>query len=464
MAPNSKKAREAEMLEVLAKAGIFTPETLSQTLDESSRLSTEQNVDAASQEMLERLEQEGIYSLEALDDILEGRGHDGEELSAFDPTAELVALFQREVEAEMVEPAILLPADLFLDTAGEDIRRRLFLTQDVEGRELCLRPDFTIPICRHYLEHGEAGREAALGYFGPVFRQRTGESAEFLQAGIELFGNDDRAAADADVLALAHEAANLFAVDAPQVKIGDEGLFLALLDGLGLAQPLRRRLRGLFGTPERLLATIRRLASGEGDAEALRHAGILSALAGSRPDEARNLVEDLLGLAGIATVGGRSAHEIAERFLERAALAADGGMTAEAGGILTRYLAITCSPEHAVDALDAFQAQVKIDMTAAIDLFARRNDAFRDCGIELDRPVFRADFGRNLDYYTGFVFEMRDADRGLLGGDKPVIGGGRYDGLIERLGSPRPVAACGFSMWLDRLGLTGYGQELGERG
>jgi ATP phosphoribosyltransferase regulatory subunit len=423
MAPNTMKGREAEMLAMLADAGIDTPE--------------------------------------ALEEALGGPTGDAAELSAFDPTAELVALFQREVEAEMVEPAILLPADLFLDTAGEDIRRRLFLTQDVEGRELCLRPDFTIPICRHYLEHGEPGREAALGYFGPVFRQRANESAEFLQAGIELFGNDDRAAVDADVLALAHEAANLFAVDAPQVKIGDEGLFLALLDGLGLAQPLRRRLRGLFGTSERLLATIRRLASGEADAEALRHAGILSALAGSRPDEARNLVEDLLGLAGIATVGGRSAHEIAERFLERAALAADGGMTAEAGDILTRYLAITCSPERAVDALDAFQAEVKIDMTAAIDLFARRNDAFRDCGIELDRPTFRADFGRNLDYYTGFVFEMRDADRG---DDRPVIGGGRYDGLIARLGSPRPVAACGFSMWLDRLGIAGYGQELGERG
>ena len=423
MAPTTMKGREAELLAMLAEAGIETPEALAEMLD---------------------------------------GGPEGDELSAFDPTAELVALFQREVEAEMVEPAILLPADLFLDTAGEDIRRRLFLTSDAEGRELCLRPDFTIPICRHYLEHGEAGREAALGYFGPVFRQRDRETAEFLQAGIELFGNTDRAAADADVLALAHEAASLFAVETPQVKIGDEGLFLALLDGLGLAPPLRRRLRGLFGTPERLLSTIRRLSSGAGDAEAVRHAGILGALAGSKPEEARNLVEDLLGLAGIATVGGRTAHEIAERFLERASIASAGGLTPEAGAILGRYLAITASPERAVDALDAFQAETRVDMSRAIDLFARRNDAFRDCGIELDRPLFRADFGRNLDYYTGFVFEMRDSDRlGEPGGDRPVIGGGRYDGLLERLGSPREVAACGFSMWLDRLGIAGYGQELG---
>jgi ATP phosphoribosyltransferase regulatory subunit len=412
-------------------------------------------------EMLRLLAEVGIDTPEALSELLDGGG---EELSAFDPTAELVALFQRETEAEMVEPSILLPADLFLDTAGEDIRRRLFLTADAEGHELCLRPDFTIPICRHYLETGAAGREAALGYFGPVFRQRVDEPAEFLQAGIELFGNEDRAAADADVLALALEAATLFAVDEPIVKIGDEGLFLALLDGLGLAAPLRRRLRGLFGTPERLLATIRRLSAGEGADEAIRHAGILGALAGSKPEEARSLVEDLLGLAGIATVGGRSAHEIAERFLERAAVASAGGLTPEAAGVLTRYLALETSPERAVDALDAFQREVGLDIASAIDLFARRNEAFRDCGIGLDRPVFRADFGRNLDYYTGFVFEMRDPDRaGEIGGDKPVIGGGRYDGLLERLGSTTPVAACGFSMWLDRLGIGGYGQELGDR-
>jgi len=420
--PSDLPPNGAEMVRMLAEAGITTPDELG----------------------------------EALDALI---GGEGDELSGADPTAELVALFQSEAEAEMVEPAILLPADLFLDTAGEEIRRRLFLTSDAEGRELCLRPDFTIPICRHYLEAGPAGREAALGYFGPVFRQRADESGEFLQAGIELFGNDDRAATDADVLALAHQSAAIFGLDAPTVKVGDEGLFLALLDGLGLAAPLRRRLRGLFGAPERLIATIRRLGEGAGEASAVRHAGLLGALAGSKPEEARQVVEDLLGLAGIETVGGRTAHEIAARFLEQASLASEGGLTREAAAVLTRYLAIATSPEKAVDTLDAFQSEVGIDMGAAIDLFARRNEAFRDCGIELDRPTFRADFGRNLDYYTGFVFEMRDPDRA---DDKPVIGGGRYDALLERLGSATAIPACGFSIWLDRLGISGYGQQPGE--
>ena len=48
--------------------------------------------------------------------------------------------------------------------------------------------------------------------------------------------------------------------------------------------------------------------------------GVLAALAGSDPKAAHHLVTDLLSIAGIAAVGGRSVAEIAERFLEQAAL------------------------------------------------------------------------------------------------------------------------------------------------
>src|SRR6202012_5121785 len=52
------------------------------------------------------------------------------------------------------EPSILQPAEIFLDRSGEEIRRRTFTLADPSGRELCLRPDLTIPICRHAVEAG----------------------------------------------------------------------------------------------------------------------------------------------------------------------------------------------------------------------------------------------------------------------------------------------------------------------
>src|SRR5690242_8724492 len=113
----------------------------------------------------------------------------------------LIARFERAGYAR-VEPAILQPADPFLDLSGEDIRKRMYLTLDPQGRELCLRPDLTIPVSRDYLASPAAGKPAGFCYLGPVFRYRENEAAEFLQAGIESFGRTDIVAADAEMLAL----------------------------------------------------------------------------------------------------------------------------------------------------------------------------------------------------------------------------------------------------------------------
>src|SRR5438876_11903293 len=119
----------------------------------------------------------------------------------------LIASFERAGYAR-VEPAILQPAEPFLDLSGEDIRKRMYLTADPQGRELCLRPDLTIPVSRDYLASLAAGTPQGFCYLGPVFRHPKEKSeghngsSEFLQAGIESFGRSDTAAAAADMLAL----------------------------------------------------------------------------------------------------------------------------------------------------------------------------------------------------------------------------------------------------------------------
>lgn len=366
----------------------------------------------------------------------------------FDPVGDLIDLFNT-TGAMLVSPPILQPASVFLDTAGEDIRRRLFVTTGADGEELCLRPEFTIPVCLEYLSGDVGGLPATFAYMGPVFRQRPGELGEFQQAGIERFGEADRTAADAETIGLAFDAIGCFGLVDPEVRIGDEGLFSALLDALELPAAVRRRLRAAFGDAERLEATLAALVARD-TSDIVSHAGFLGAIAGTNHDAARAVVEDLLAIAGIKAVGGRSAHEIAERFLEQAALKAEGGLSAEKARIIRGFLAISGPPEAAAKALDTFAKASKVDMTDAIGTFKARNREMAARGIQLDTLTFAAGFGRNLDYYTGFVFEMLDPD----GEDgKPVLGGGRYDTLLERLGADAPIPAIGFSMWLDRLAL-----------
>ncbi len=55
---------------------------------------------------------------------------------------------------------------------------------------------------------------------------------------------------------------------------------------------------------------------------------------------------------------------------------------------------------------------------------------------------------RGLDYYTRTTFEVT---HGALGAQNSILGGGRYDGLAESLGSRIPAPGIGFSIGEDRL-------------
>ena len=144
------------------------------------------------------------------------------------PAENLAALFAGSGFAH-VEPPILQPAEVFLDVSGEELRRRLFLTTDPAGHELCLRPDLTIPTARLHVAGGDPGRVARYSYLGPVFRYRPDAPSEFAQGGAESFGVADAAAEDAAMLGLAVEAVRVLGAGAPTIRIGDVGLLAALV-------------------------------------------------------------------------------------------------------------------------------------------------------------------------------------------------------------------------------------------
>lgn len=343
-----------------------------------------------------------------------------------------------------VTPPVLQPIEPFLELSGEDIRRRIFVTQDVSGAEMCLRPEFTIPVCRLHRARG-AGAQADYGYLGPVFRLAADEPDEFLQAGIESIGRTDIPAADAEVLGLALEGLALFGHASPVVRLGDMGLTVALLDGLGVPPAAKRRtLRALAAG--RSLDGITNAATPEDP-----HAGLLAAIQGQDPRGVRAFVEDVLAIAGISAVGGRSAGEIAERFLAKASAQASGGagLNAENRAVIERYSAIAGDPDAAARSLRALVAEAGIRhdaVAAALDLFEERNGFIAARGLALDAFRFSGGFARNLDYYTGFIFEVTG------GADRPVlVGGGRYDGLLTHLGAPEPQPAVGCTFWVDRV-------------
>jgi ATP phosphoribosyltransferase regulatory subunit len=351
------------------------------------------------------------------------------------------------------EPAILQPAEPFLDLSGEDIRKSLYLTTDLSGEELCLRPDLTIPVARDYLASSRAGQPAGFSYLGPVFRYRSGQASEFLQAGIESFGRQDRAAADAETLALALEATAAFGVRDVEIRTGDVALFNALLDALDLYPVWRRRLVKDFHRKISLEQDLEGLARTTATTRS-EYEGVLAALAGSDRKAALAFVTDLMSIAGTTNVGGRTTAEIADRFLEQSTLKG-GALPREAITVLKRFLSISGNPDDAIAALRALTADAKLDLAGAIDQFESRIGFMAARGIDVKTTRFSTAFGRGLDYYTGFEFELHHKGNGA----EPLVAGGRYDGLMTQLGSPAPIPAVGFSVWVDAL--TRIGRKVG---
>jgi ATP phosphoribosyltransferase regulatory subunit len=157
-----------------------------------------------------------------------------------------------------------------------------------------------------------------------------------------------------------------------------------------------------------------------------------------------------MSIAGTTNVGGRTVAEIADRFLEQSTLKA-GALPRDALGIIKRFLSIAGDPNEAVAQLRALAADAKLDISAAIDQFESRVGFMAARGIDTGKTRFSTSFGRGLDYYTGFEFELHQRGDGA----EPLVAGGRYDGLMTQLGSSAPIPAVGFSIWVEALTQAG---------
>jgi ATP phosphoribosyltransferase regulatory subunit len=365
----------------------------------------------------------------------------------------LMAIFTR-AGYEHVAPSIIQPANMFLDVVGESLRARTYVFSDPNGEELCLRPDLTVPTCRlHLARHPQGAVPARYCYNGSAFRYQPGGDThahprEFRQAGIECFAAPDPEEADAAVLALTVEAVRAAGIGALHLRFGDLGLFRALLGALALPERWRRRLQHQFWRPEAFRAELNRLTSAEALRAPALKAEVIDRLDPETPMSALQAVEEYLEKAGLPLMGTRTLPEIAERLLAAAADARASPLAADTANAIESYVAVKTPARAAVRELNRLLRQYRIDLVEPLRAFQRRLDDLDAAGIITDEAEFSAEFGRNLEYYTGFVFEIVVPE---LGPKSPLAGGGRYDRLLAEVGAPVEVPAVGSSIHTERL-------------
>ena len=355
-----------------------------------------------------------------------------------------------------LDTPLLEPTELFLRKSGGELASQLFSFTDPATRAVSLRPEFTAPAMRHYLENTrDIELPARWQYCGPVFRfdgaaseDDAASGSQFTQIGGELLGAAS-VVADAELLDLAVSALDVSGLRDWTLRLADLNILNILLEPLGLSE----RARAFVAQNVPLLQDGPSVIPGiVEDARRLHIAGRASdddylsqAVQGLDDDEARHVLLGVLRSNPLDQLGQRKPEEVVERLLRKI-------RRPDAEETLRLALESACElaqvrgePSDVLSGAAAVLLRAGADASATgrlqeiISLLPQREEAAGR--IELDLGLVRG-----LAYYNGIIFEVSHSSW-----PGPLGGGGRYDGLARDLGGSHRLPALGFAYNLDSL-------------
>jgi len=356
-----------------------------------------------------------------------------------------------------IDTPLIEQADYFLIKAGDAAINRL-VSFELNGQTLCLRPEFTAPAARVYIERfQDHPGPVRLQFAGPILQyDNSGHGAiiEQIAVGAELI-NEYSAAADAEVIALAIRLLESAGVTDWRLSIGHSGLIERFLDRYQLSRQMRRFVIAHLPVLRQGAAGLRQtleILAGQEQANRQAAQPVNNSL-----DAEAALYALLQAMPQHGPTGGRTREEIAHRLLDKQQRGDQHDRARHALQDLQRLLENAVSPAALLASLDNDLLQpIAQHVVDTFDLLAFH-------GLPDDRIAFDLSFTRSLDYYTGLVFEcyLDGAEDVLLGG------GGRYDELIGLLGARRTVPAVGFMLYitpiLDARQRSGVSQATSDR-
>ena len=358
---------------------------------------------------------------------------------------------------QMLETPVLEPTELFMRKSGGELASQLYSFIDAGSNSVSLRPEFTSPIMRHYLENKSSiSLPARWQYSGPVFRfdaSHPDASGQFTQVGGELIGSSD-IEADIELLKLAVAVPTKLGLDCWSLRLADLDILNSLLDPMGISdrarsfiiQSMPKLSEGRSVVPnllqEGLLIHLVCGTNGSSDPE---DAALRQAIHGLNDTQARSVLLGLLQWNSADQLGQRTPEDVVERLL-RKIQGNDSEEKLRQGLELASDLAsIKGSPEQALEAVKKTLASAGANQDAS-DRFAKVMDLM--VGDPDAKSQIVLDFGlvHGLAYYNGVIFEVSHPKwAGIIGG------GGRYDTLSRALGGSDAVPALGFAYNLDAL-------------
>ena len=326
------------------------------------------------------------------------------------------------------EPDVLLDSDYIIQRSGENFRKLMLTFEDDTGKSVCLRPDLTVASCIKYLKENSKAT-SKIFYSGQAYRRSSNPKGKIIndQLGVEIIGSKKKAVDDEKVLKTILKSIDKTKIGNITIKVGDVSLFEKLIESLKIPERWKLRLKRHFWRPQYFEDLLNRLeTNSDVDPMAID-------LDKKKFSEMKNLDQN-------KEIANRKVSEILSRFDRKIKDPRSFSENKKIVKIIREFLKINCSIGKLEKTLKSFVKKNNLNNSVFKDLSTIKNLSKIN-----SKTIFSTNFGRDIEYYTGIVFEIYNSSK------KEIARGGRYDGLLKSLGSKKNISAVGAAINLNNL-------------
>ena len=326
------------------------------------------------------------------------------------------------------EPDVLLDSDYIIQRSGENFRKLMLTFEDDTGKSICLRPDLTIASCIKYLKDNSKAN-SKIFYSGQAYRRSNSAKDKIIndQLGIEILGSKNKSADDLKVLKTITNSIEKIKIKNTSIKVGDVSLFQKLIESLKIPERWKMRLIRHFWRPQYFENLLDRLETN-------------SDVDPTAVDLDKKKFSEMKNLEQNKEIANRKVSEILSRFDRKIKDPRSFGENKKIVKIIREFLKINCSIDKLEKNLRNFVKKNNLGSNVFKNL-----STMKDLSKINSKMIFSTNFGRDIEYYTGIVFEIYNSSK------KEIASGGRYDGLLKSLGSKKNISAVGAAINLNNI-------------
>ena len=323
------------------------------------------------------------------------------------------------------EPDILLDSEYIIQRSGENFKRSMLTFENKHGKVMCLRPDLTVASCIKFLEKKSKSK---IYYSGQAYRRTDKKGYNLVndQLGIEILGSKNQLKDDLKVIKTILNSAKNIKSKKIQIKVGDISLFKRLINSLSMPERWKLRLIRHFWRPKYFEELLKRLEKNS-DIDSITF------------DTDKKRFYEMKKMEQEKVIAGRSVSEILKRFDQKIKDPRSFNEGKKIVKIIRSFLKINCQLSKLDKKLLDFVKKNNLKKNTFKEFKSIQNLK------KLKQEIkFITNFGRDIEYYTGIVFE-------IFSGAKEIARGGRYDDLLKSLGAKKNIPAVGAAINLNNI-------------